>query len=125
MESFKKSFTLYVEGGMMKMVEIDIDSMWRNELHFKKGRILVMEEFKARFYKFIVNHYLRKFHCLYLHSKRCDLSTVITYIQPSLGNLETGLVTRRNNFPNKPVEKLRPAPVPVERMKKSSLGCED
>ena len=124
MESFKKSFSLYVEDGMMKMVEIDID-MWENELDFEQGKLLVTEEFKARFYKFIVDHYLRKFHCLYLHSKRCDLSTVITYIQPSLGNLETGLVTRRNNFPNKPVEKLRPGPVPVERMKKISLGCED
>jgi hypothetical protein len=55
-ELFKKSFTSYVESGMSKMVERDIDIL-RNE----QGGFLVTEDFKAKFYKFIVDHYLRKF----------------------------------------------------------------
>jgi hypothetical protein len=51
-ELFKKSFTLYVESGMMEKVGTDLD-MLRN----KKGVFLVNEDFKAKFYKFIVNHY--------------------------------------------------------------------
>ena len=61
-ESFKKSFTLYVESGMMVKVEKDID-MFRNE----HGEISMTKDFKARFYRFIVNHYICKFHCFYLH----------------------------------------------------------
>jgi len=49
-ESFRKSFTLYVESGMSRMVEIDIDMLRREQ-----G---VTEDFKAKFYKFIVDHYL-------------------------------------------------------------------
>jgi hypothetical protein len=55
-ELFKKSFTSYVESGMSKIVERDIDIL-RN----KQGGFLVTEDFKAKFYKFIVDHYLRKF----------------------------------------------------------------
>jgi hypothetical protein len=55
-KSFKKSFTSYVESGMSKMVERDIDIL-RNE----QGGFLVTEDLKAKFYKFIVDHYLRKF----------------------------------------------------------------
>ena len=46
---------------MREMVERDID-MLRNE----QGEILCQaEDFKAKFYKFIVDHYLRKFHCFF------------------------------------------------------------
>jgi hypothetical protein len=55
-ELFKISFTSYVESGMSKMVERDIDQL-RNE----QGGFSVTEDFKAKFYKFIVDHYLRKF----------------------------------------------------------------
>ena len=63
-ESFKKSFTLYVESGMREAMEIDIEKL-RN----KQGGFSVTEDdFEAKFYKFIVDHYLCKFHCFYLHS---------------------------------------------------------
>ena len=45
----------------------------------EQGGFLVTEEFNAKFYKFIVDHYLRKFHCFYLHSKHHDLSTYLLY----------------------------------------------
>jgi hypothetical protein len=54
-ELFKTSFTSYVESGMRGMVERDIDIL-RNE----QGGFSVTEDFKAKFYKFIVDHYLRK-----------------------------------------------------------------
>ena len=56
-ELFKKSFTLYVESGMREMTERDID-IFRNE----RGEFSVTKDFHAKFYKFIVDHYLRKFH---------------------------------------------------------------
>ena len=56
-ELFKKSFTLYVESGLRAMTERDIDVL-RNE----QGEFLVTKDFNAKFYKFIVDHYLRKFH---------------------------------------------------------------
>ena len=55
-ELFKKSFTLYVKSGMREKTERDIDVL-RNE----EGELLVTEDFNAEFYKFIVDHYLRKF----------------------------------------------------------------
>ena len=61
-ELFKKSFTLYVKSGMKEMVKIEIN-MLRNE----QGEFLVTKDFKAIFCKFIVEHYLCKFHCFYLH----------------------------------------------------------
>ena len=74
-ELFKKSFTSYVENGMRQLVEKDIDLL-RNE----EGGFSVTKDFKAKFYKFIVDHYLRKFqllhltqwsnHCLYLNTAR-------------------------------------------------------
>ena len=58
-ELFKKSFTLYVKSGMREKTERDIDILLRNE----RGELLaqVTEDFDAEFYKFIVDHYLRKF----------------------------------------------------------------
>ena len=56
MELFKKSFTLYVESGMREKTERDIDI-----LRSEQGELLVTKDFNAKFYKFIVDHYLRKF----------------------------------------------------------------
>ena len=44
---------------------IKIDDVSRNE----EGKLLITKDFKARFHKFIVEHYLRKFYCFYLHSR--------------------------------------------------------
>ena len=60
-ELFKKSFTLYVESGMKKKMEAEIDIL-RNQ-----GGQLVTKEFKAKFYKIIIEHYLSGFHCFYFH----------------------------------------------------------
>ena len=54
-ELFKISFTLYVESGMREKTERDLEIL-RNEQNPSRDE----------FYKFIVNHYLRKFHCFYL-----------------------------------------------------------
>ena len=59
-ELFKKSFRSYVENGMSQLVETDIEIL-RN----KQGGFLVTKDFKAKFYKFIVDHYLCKFHCFH------------------------------------------------------------
>ena len=56
MKQFKKSFKLYVKSGMKRKTERDIDIL-RNE----EGELLVTEDFNVEFYKFIVDHYLRKF----------------------------------------------------------------
>ena len=62
-ELFKKSFTLYVESGLREMTERDIDIL-RND----QGRFSLEDsDFSPKFHKFIVDHYLRKFHCFYLH----------------------------------------------------------
>ena len=58
-ELFKKSFTLYVESGKKKKMEVDID-------------ILVNQcqpwtmDFAAEFYKIVIKNSLCKFHCFYL-----------------------------------------------------------
>ena len=57
-ELFKKSFISYVESGMREKVEIDIEIL-RNE----QGEFSVTKDFKEKFYEFIVDHYLCKFHC--------------------------------------------------------------
>lgn len=61
-KSFKQSFALYVESGMWETMKMNIDIL-RNE----QGEFLVTEGFKEIFYNFIVDHYLCKFHCFYLH----------------------------------------------------------
>ena len=66
-ELFKKSFTLYVESGIRDMMKIDIDQL-RNE----EGIFLVTKDFKERFHEFIVEHYLHKFLCFYLHSSHLN-----------------------------------------------------
>jgi hypothetical protein len=60
-EFFKNSFTLYVESGMRKKLEADIDMLGN------LGEHPVTEELKAKFHTIIIEHYLRKFQCFYLH----------------------------------------------------------
>ena len=55
-DSFKTSFTLYVESGMRKKMEEAIDILG-NEC----------PDYKEVFYKIIIEHYLRKFLCFQLH----------------------------------------------------------
>ena len=59
---FKKSFTLYVNSGRREMTERDIEILRNDQGELSAGGL--------RFYEFIVDHYLRKFHCfrVYLHS---------------------------------------------------------
>ena len=79
---FKKSFTLYVESGRREMTERDFEIL-KNE----QGQFLTRDsrpgdsgsDYYAKFYKFIVDHYLRKFHCFYLHSTHLIISTVFAY----------------------------------------------
>ena len=54
---FKSSFTVYVESGMMREVEAAINIL-RNE----QGGCLVTKDFKEKFQKIIIAHYLCKFH---------------------------------------------------------------
>ena len=61
-ESFKKSFTLYVDSGMRKKAEVEIDELGG------ESKLLASEDFKARFRKLIIEHYLRKIHCFYIHN---------------------------------------------------------
>ena len=112
-ESFKRSFTLYVESGMKEIVEIEIDTIFK--LRNDQGH----SDFQANFYNFVVDHYLCKFHSFYLHSTH--LNTFSAYIQPSLVNSRLA--------ENKPMKNLRPVPVGVnclswnKRMGKGVLGC--
>ena len=54
---FKMSLTLYVESGMKKKMEANIDILGNEQ-----GGYLVTEDFKAKFFNIIVEHYLREFH---------------------------------------------------------------
>ena len=69
---FEKSFTLYVESGMREMTERDIEVL-RDE----HGEFSYAGDFRARFCKFIFDHYLRKFHCFDLYSTH--LITIFAY----------------------------------------------
>ena len=58
-DSFKKSFRLYVESGIRKTTEADIDVL--------QGGRHITAEFKAKLHKIIMDHCLRKLHSLYSH----------------------------------------------------------
>ena len=76
-KQFKKSFTFYVESGMKEVTERDIEVVIDEQ-----GEILEAEEFNAKFFKFIFDHYLCKYHCFYLHLTH--LITLFTYLmQPT------------------------------------------
>ena len=73
---FKKSFASYVESGMKKKTEAEIDIL-RNELEGRLGHWTWMtEDSKAKFYKIIIENFLRMFH-FKLHFKLThDLTTL-------------------------------------------------
>ena len=50
---FKKSFTLYVESGMRKKIEADLDILGY------EGGYVVTDEFRAKFFEMIIEHLLR------------------------------------------------------------------
>ena len=50
---FKRSFTLYVEGGMRKKIEADLDILGY------EGGYVVTEEFREKFFEIIIGHLLR------------------------------------------------------------------
>ena len=60
-ELFKKSFTLYIESGMRKKTEAEIDV-----LGYDQGRVPETEDFEAKFHNFIIGHYLCKIY-FYFH----------------------------------------------------------
>ena len=78
-ELFKKSFTLYVESGMREMTERDIE-------------ILINENDPTygEFYKFIVNHYLGKFHCFYLYLSSNHCFFLLNTAQPGESQARAG-----------------------------------
>ena len=66
-ELFKKSFTLYVESGMAEMTEKDIGILRSEQEKFSPQPASARtKDFNAKFYKFVVDHYLRKLHCFFL-----------------------------------------------------------
>ena len=77
MELFKKSFTLYVESGMREMTERRIILVGILEKK-EKRRLGITKDLYERFYKVIVDHYLRKFLCFYLHRTRL-ITTIFAY----------------------------------------------
>ena len=52
---------------MKEMVEIDIEILRIGHWQEKFLADLEAKDFNTKFYKFIVDHYLREFHCFYLH----------------------------------------------------------
>jgi hypothetical protein len=60
---FKKSFKLYVESGTRKKMEAAINILINEP---GPSRITVTEDFIAKFYTIITEHYLRKIHILFI-----------------------------------------------------------
>ena len=77
-EVFKKSFTLYVKSGKREMTERDIE-IFKNEQGELEISTRPGDSDYAKFYKFIVDHYLRRFHYIYFHSTHLITSTVFAY----------------------------------------------
>ena len=57
LDLFKASFTFYVESGMKKKIEADIDTLTNQGGPATK-------EFEAACFEFVIEHFLRKFYCL-------------------------------------------------------------
>jgi hypothetical protein len=74
-ELFKKSFKLYVKSGTRKKVEAAVNILINEE-----GGCLTTEDFNAKFYMIISEHFLCKIHCFYLHLTHL---TAFTEIQPT------------------------------------------
>ena len=62
LESFKESFTLYIDGGMRMKAEVEANILEGKSEH------LGTKEFEKRFCKLITDHYLCKIHCFFIHS---------------------------------------------------------
>ena len=69
-KSFKKSFKLYVDSGMRMKVEADIDILRNGQ---GDSEFIATKGFKARFCKFIIDHYLCKIY--YFHINLTHLTT--------------------------------------------------
>ena len=69
---FHASFTFYVESGIRKKMEAEIDKLTTEQGGL---RCLGPEDFQAEFYKIIKDHYLRKIHCFYLHLDSTHLTS--------------------------------------------------
>ena len=67
-ERFKKSFTLYVDSGMKEKTERGIEVLINERGEFSPHWQPEAKNFDEKFYKFIFDRYLRKFHCFYLYS---------------------------------------------------------
>ena len=67
-KSFKKSFKLYVDSGMRKKAEAEIDELG------VESKLLASEDFMARFLKLIIENYLRKILCFCIHSSHLTTS---------------------------------------------------
>jgi hypothetical protein len=84
-ELFKKSFKLYVESGMRKKVEAAINILINEP---EEGGCQCLkpetEDFRAKFYMIISEHFLCKIHCFYLHLTHLTTFTEIQPIQKSL-----------------------------------------
>ena len=63
LESFKESFTLYIDSGMRMKAEVEA-----NKLRNVEGKSVVTKDFEERFCKLITDHYLRKIHCFFKRS---------------------------------------------------------
>ena len=88
-EVFKKSFSLYVKSGKREMTERDIE-IFKNEQGELEISTRPGDSDYTKFYKFIVDHYLRKFHYIYFH-----LTHLITALSSPTKYSETG---RKKDF---------------------------
>ena len=62
-EGFKKSFALYVDSGMKEKTERGIEVLINEQGEFSAHWQPEAKNFEEKFYKFIFDRYLRKFHC--------------------------------------------------------------
>jgi hypothetical protein len=65
LESFKESFTLYIDSGMRMKAEVEANILGNVD---GKSEHQATKDFEERFCKLIINHYLRKIHCFFKHS---------------------------------------------------------
>ena len=76
-KQFKKSFTLYVDSGMKEKTERGIEVLRNEQGEFSAHWQPEAKNFEERFYKFIFDRYLCKFHCFYSYSTH--LITIFAY----------------------------------------------
>jgi hypothetical protein len=88
-ESFIKSFSLYVESGMRKEMEAEIDILGNDE-----GGFLVTKDLKAQFRKIITEHYLCKIHLLLFTLKISNHFLCLNTARPATEDQAFGLNER-------------------------------